>query len=377
MQPKKIIPLDPALPLRDDTPVNVTRSYLPPLEEYQAYLRQIWSSNQLTNRGQLVQDLEGKLAERLAVPHVLCVANGTMALQLAIDALDLRGDIVTTPFSYVATTSAILWQNCRPVFADIEADSLCIDPAAVEAAITDNSCAILATHVFGTPCDIERLGAIARRHKLPLIFDAAHAFGVEYQGRPLASYGDIATLSFHATKLMHTVEGGAVLTHSPQVRERLQLSHAFGHSGDEHSCLGINAKMSELHAAMGLALWPHLPEIRAARQRVHGYYERGLMGARTIRRPLWRDAARRNFAYYPVILRSESAVQAVLQRLADEHIHPRRYFYPSLNRLPYVAGDACPISEDIARRIICLPMAHDLRRQQLQAIVAGLLEAGD
>src|SRR5258708_2495809 len=222
--------------------INVTKSYLPPLEDYVKYLERLWASGRLTNHGELVQELELRLAEYLEVPYLRFVTNGTIAIQLALRALEILGDVITTPFSYVATTNSILWERCNPVFVDIRANTLCIDPDLIEAAITENTRAILAVHVYGYPCDVNALEGIAKRHNLKLIYDAAHAFACRIDGTSLLNYGDISTLSFHATKLFHTVEGGAIVSQSAEIAEKVDTMKSFGHVGDDYYSVGVNAK---------------------------------------------------------------------------------------------------------------------------------------
>ncbi len=227
-----------------------------------------WERGWITNRGILVKELEEKLKEYLKVPHILATTNGTLPLQIAIKALNLKGEIITTPFSYVATTSSIVWEGCKPVFVDIHPEYLTIDEEKIEEAITENTSAILATHVFGNPCDVEKIEEIAKKYNLKVIYDAAHCFGVEYKGRSIFDYGDISTCSFHATKLFHTGEGGALFTKDEELMHKLFYHHNFGHKGQEDFYgLGINAKMSELQAAMGLAVFPYLEEIMAGRRK--------------------------------------------------------------------------------------------------------------
>jgi dTDP-4-amino-4,6-dideoxygalactose transaminase len=357
-------------------PIMVTRATLPPLEEYVGYLEQIWSSHLLTNNGPLVRKLEDQLRDYLGSPHLWFVNNCTTALQITIKALGLQGEIITTPFSYVATTGVILWENCIPVFVDILPGDLTIDPEQIEAAITPRTCAILATHVYGFPCDVAAIEAIARRHGLKVIYDAAHAFGCRLGGRALASYGDVSCLSFHATKVFHTAEGGAVVINGdPALAERIRLMRAFGHRGDDHQCIGINGKNSELHAAMGLCNLPRLRNSLALRQTQHENYTRLLAGS-PIRIP--RSSATHfeyNYGYYPVILPNELTVLLVLRELAHLRIHLRRYFYPSLNRLPYVAGPACAVSDQVAVTTLCLPLSDVVTPEVQEEVVAALILA--
>lgn len=348
--------------------IFVTKPFLPPQAEYERQLTRIYQNHQLTNQGPLLCELEEKLGKFLNVKHFQYVTNGTIALQLALEALDIQdGEVITTPFSYVATTSSILWQRCKPVFVDIEPHNFTIDPDKIEAAVTAKKTrAIMPVHVFGYACNVEKIQQIADKHGLKVIYDAAHAFGSVYKGRALADYGDVSTLSFHATKLFHTVEGGACVVKDETVNKKLDLIKRFGHNKDEHYLLGINGKQSEFHAAMGLAVLPHLPEIIAARKRVCERYDKLLAGA--VGRPAVQKELEYNYAYYPVVFKNEAELLRVFDALAKENIFARRYFYPSLNTLPYLKEKtACPLSEDICSRIACLPLYpalqdHDILR---------------
>lgn len=355
-------------------PVFVTRSYLPPRGEYETYLERIWANRQLTNQGPLVQLLERRLRRFLGVEYLQFLANGTLALQLALDVLEIHdGEVITTPFSYVATASSILWQRCTPVFADIDPETLCIDPAGVESAITKHTRAVLGVHVFGYPCDVDAIEAVAARSGLKVIYDAAHAFGVRYRGKSLLAYGDVSACSFHATKVFHTVEGGCCVVHDRAVDARLELAKRFGHEGDEHLQLGINAKNSEFHAAMGLCNLEHFDEIVSGRRKCSECYDRLLAGR--LRRPVLRPDCEYNYGYYPVIFESEKQLSEALERLAKEQVFPRRYFWPSLNCLPYLERKACcPVSEDIASRILCLPLFPELADDTIELIVKRIFE---
>lgn len=349
--------------------INVTKTFLPPLEEYTRLLERVWETHWLTNRGELVKELEEQLKEYLGVGDLLCVSNGTVALQLAIRALDLKGEIITTPFSYVATTSSIVWENCTPVFADIEEDTLTIDPEKVEAAVTEETSAILATHVFGNPCDVEAIDEIAKRHGLKVIYDAAHCFGVKYKGQSILNWGDVSTLSFHATKLFHTGEGGAVVCKDPEIAARVYYMHNFGHKGPEDfQGLGINGKMSELQAAMGLAVLPKTEDVIRLRREVSERYD-ALLSFEGLRKPTFRDSADNNFSYYPVIFDSEEALASAKERLEALNINPRRYFYPSLCSLPYVSKTReFQASVKVSESILCLPLFHDLSEEDQRLI---------
>ena len=357
----------------DSEPIFVTKSFSPPAEEYQRYVAQILASSQFTNNGPLLCELEGKLRDFIGVENLQFVTNGTVAIQLALRGLGItEGEIITTPFSYVATTSAILWERCSPVFVDIDPKTLCIDPNKIEAAITPKTRAILAVHVFGIPCDTDALADIGQRYGLPVIYDAAHAFGCIYKGKSLLSYGDVSTCSFHATKLFHTIEGGAVICRDTEVHKRVDLAKRFGHTGDNHICLGINAKASEFQAAMGLCNLPRVPEIIADRRRSVELYD-SLLG-NVVTRPAIPADTVYNYAYYPVIFDSEQTLLTVKSALEAQNIHLRRYFYPSLNTLPYLpTRQSCPISEDVSLRIACLPLFYGLNEVQLRNICTIIL----
>ena len=361
-------------PLMPDRPINVTEPFLPPLEEYTEYLKGIWERNWLTNQGPLVQELEQKIQayHGLSMP-VHCVANGSLGLQIALKALGVKGEVITTPFSYVATTACPLWEGCTVKFADIEPDTLTIDSKAVEAAITPKTEAILATHVFGNPCDVEALDAIGAKHGLAVIYDAAHAFGVSYKGKSILDYGDASMVSLHATKLFHTVEGGFVVAKAPAVSEKMEWMRRFGHKGtDGFHGVCTNAKMSEFHAAMGLCVLNHIPKIIEDRKRVCEIYDAAIAESRlsTIH---YRSGANRNFSYYPVIFETETSLLQVLKNFNDNGIYPRRYFHPSLNTVGHLVDfQHMPLSEDIASRILCLPLYWKLDGEELDCIVTSL-----
>ncbi|MEJ7664628.1 MAG: DegT/DnrJ/EryC1/StrS family aminotransferase [Hymenobacter sp.] len=342
-----------------------------PLEEYGAYLTGIWERARLTNNGPLLLQLEAELRQYLDVPHVHVTSNGTIALQLAIRALALTGEIITTPFSYVATTSAILWENCEPVFVDVEPRTFCLDADKIEAAITPRTSAILATHVYGYPCDVARIAAIAERYKLRVVYDGAHAFGTQVGGRSLLSYGDITTCSFHATKLFHMGEGGAIFTPDARLSAHLNLLKSFGHVGDEHLTLGINGKNSELHAAMGLCLLPRVAGFIRARAERYAWYRRELAGL-PLTYPVPPPDTAYNYAYFPVLFEDAAQLLHVQAHLAEHGVDSRRYFFPSLNQLPYLAGARCPVSEAVAGRVLCLPFYPQLSPADV-CRVAGLV----
>lgn len=349
--------------------INVTKTFLPPIAEYERYLQDIWSRGWITNHGPLVNELELQLKERLGLDFLLFVSSGTTALQIALRALDLKGEIITTPFSYVATTSSIVWHGGEPVMVDISSDTLNIDAKKIEAAITERTSAILATHVYGNTCDIDAIQEIADRHGLVVIYDAAHAYGTRYRGRTAFAYGDISATSFHATKLFHTVEGGAVVARTPELLRRLALMRNFGHtSPTEFECAGINGKNSEFHAAMGLCNLNYIGKILEVRRELSGHYDRKLEGL-PLRRPSIAPGCDHNHAYYPVIFESEQMLLHVVETLTFHNIHPRRYFYPCLSSLPYLGRTFdTPISDAIAPRVLCLPLYHSLSTEEIDMI---------
>lgn len=348
--------------------IPVTKPFLPPIEEYNAYVAGIYKRNWLTNNGPLVNELELKLKEYLDLPHLLYLSNGTIALQIAIRALELKGDIITTPFSYVATTSSIVWEGCQPVFVDIDPQTLNIDPTKIEAAITPNTSAILATHVFGNPCDIDAIDAIAKKHQLKVIYDAAHCFGTTYKGQSVFAFGDIATTSFHATKLFHTIEGGAVFANDPELIRRMALLRNFGHNGPEDfGGVGINGKNSEFHAAMGVINMKYVDAILASRKEQSHRYDQALIGVEHQAIAITPESEF-NYAYYPIILPSTERLLKIQETLNADKIFPRRYFYPSLNGLNYVNYYSTPVSESVSSRILCLPLYYDLTTEEIDFV---------
>lgn len=348
--------------------IPVSKPFLPPKNEYYKLIDQVWNRNWLTNNGPLVNELELKLKKHLNLDHLLFTTNGTIALQLAIQGLDLKGEIITTPFSYVATTSSIVWENCTPVFADIDPKRLTIDPEKIKSLICEKTSAILATHVFGIPCHIEEIEAIAKENGLKVIYDGAQAFGTLYRNKSLLDYGDICTLSTHATKLFHTIEGGAVISKSADVLKKMAYMRNFGHSGAEKfEGIGINGKNSEFHAAMGLTNLAYIDDILRNRQVLCAQYDNWLLG-KGIQRPEIPLDTSYNYSYYPVIFESEKIALNVFQNLLRQEIFARRYFYPSLSSLSYTGQQATPVSDDIASRILCLPLYHDLSSVEVDMI---------
>lgn len=355
--------------------ITVTKSFLPPQEEYNKILKRAWDKGWITNRGELVLELEYKLKEYLGVKNVIAMTNGTLPIQIAIKALGLKGEVITTPFSYVATTSSIVWEGCTPVFVDIHPEYLTIDETKIEAAITEKTTAIIATHVFGNPCHVEAIEAISKKHNLKVIYDAAHCFGVTYKGQSIFNYGDISTCSFHATKLFHTGEGGAIFCKDRNLYNSLFYHHNFGHDGPEQfQGLGINAKMSELQGAMGLAILPYMRTVLEARKNNVDYYLEVFGNNDKIQLLKLRQDTTWNFSYFPVVFKDEETLLMVEKALNKKNIFPRRYFYPSLNKLAYTAQNSMPISETVAERILCLPLYVGLTKSDLKLIVNIILD---
>jgi dTDP-4-amino-4,6-dideoxygalactose transaminase len=353
---------------------------MPDKEEFLKFVDGIFASRILTNQGELVRELEQRLAAYLGTPHLLSCANGTLALMMGLRLAGLNGKkVVTTPFTYVATLSAIFWEGCIPIFADIDPETLCLSPETLRECLKRHPdiAGIVPVHVFGNACDVEAIDGICREHGIVCLYDAAHAFGAHYRDRSLFAYGDYAIGSFHATKLFHTVEGGCLIARNAQDKHRAVLLRAFGHLGDDHYSLGFNAKLSELHAAMGLAILPQVAMLIEARRKACAYYEAHLPSD-LYSRPRLMGGLEYNFAYFPIMLKGEETVLALMDNLAKEHIFPRRYFYPSLTTLPYLPPSAratpCPVADDIAPRILCLPLSAEIEEEALARICASITQ---
>jgi len=349
--------------------IPITKPFLPPQEEYAHYLKGIWQRQWITNMGPLASNLELTIKDYLKVNHLLFVTNGTVALEMAMKGLELQGEIITTAFSFVATTSSIVWSGCEPVFVDIERESLNIDPNKIEEAITDRTTAILATHVYGNPCNVDAIELIAKKHNLKVIYDGAHAFGVKLKDQSIFNYGDVSICSLHATKLYHSIEGGLIMTNDPEFLKKLALMRNFGFNGPEAFAeLGINGKNSEFHAAMGLVNINHLPEIIEKRKTVSDRYDQNLQGLRA-RRPKWHEESANNYAYYPLIFEDIQVMLNCMEYLKVNEIFTRRYFYPSLaSSLPYMEYKKLEVTDDISSRVLCLPLYPDLTTEEVDLI---------
>lgn len=359
--------------------IPVTRAYLPNKEKYKAYVDRIYDAAWLTNNGVLLQELEQRLKNHLGVKHLTLVANGSLALQLAYKALDLKGEVITTPFSFAATTSTLVWEGLTPVFADVDPKSFDLDPNNIEPLITDQTSAIVPVHVFGNPCEVEEIQTIADKHNLKVIYDAAHAFDLQYtnsqgEAQSVLNYGDISTLSFHATKLFHTIEGGAIITNDDDLARKIRLLINFGITGPTTiESVGTNAKMNEFEAAMGLCVLDEIDTIKTQRERIWKTYQQELTGR--VEFQTWNPQSQNNHAYAPVLFESEAELLKVEVKLKENNIIPRRYFYPSLDTLDYLKNNqACSISRDIASRILCLPIYPGLSELEQKKIIEKIVE---
>ena len=362
--------------------IYVTRPSLPALTELQPYLEQIWSSGILTNGGPLHEQFEAALAKELPAPAVSLFCNATIALAIALTSLRITGEVVTTPYSFVATSHALHWNGIRPVFVDIDSNTFNLDPRRIESAITSKTTAILAVHVYGTPCDVDALQGIADRYGLRLIYDAAHAFGVARAERSVATYGDASVLSFHATKVFNTFEGGAIVCADPKLKQRVDYLRNFGYA-DEVTVVapGINGKMNEFQAAVGLLQLKHFEEERRRRERIDALYRRSLSDVAGIRCVEPPHDASRNYGYFPILVDPEYSMtrDALYERLRQFGVYARRYFYPLISEfpmyrdLPSAAPENLPVSHVISRRIICLPIYASLDpsdAERISAIIA-------
>lgn len=355
--------------------IQVTKPVTPDLSRVQQYLDGVHQRSWLTNNGPLVRELTERLREYLGVKHLLLTANGTLALQVAYKALNVEKEAVTSPFTFVATPSAMKWQGISPRFADVDPKTLCLSPASVEKALTENTQAIVPVHVYGNPCDVESFEQLSVDKGLPVIYDASHTFSVNYKGQSVLDWGDASTLSFHATKLFHTVEGGAIVFKNAEVLERAQRMVNFGLGGapEDIDVPGINAKMSEVHAAYGLCMLDSIDEILERRAEVLSTYHAGLEGV--VSMPQWRDETTNNAAYAPVLLKSEAECLEVLDQLRQIGVAARRYFYPSLNQVQEFSDgshEECPNSVDVASRAICLPIYPDLALSDVHRIIEAV-----
>ncbi len=347
----------------------VTQPYLPPLEEFLPYLEKIWGNRVLTNCGPFHRQLEEELCQFLGVEHIALFANGTLALVTALQSLRIAGEVITTPYSFVATSHSLLWNGIKPVFVDIDPNTLNLDPSAIEAAITPHTTAILPVHCYGHPCNVEAIQKIADNYNLKVIYDAAHAFGVEDEGGSILRHGDLSVLSFHATKVFNTFEGGAIVCPDAKTKVRIDQLKNFGHAGETNVvATGINGKMSEFNAALGLLQLKHIGKALARRKEIDAIYRERLQNVRGIHCLEGVGEKVANYAYFPILVGTDYPLKRdELNQLLKEHdIFPRRYFYPLISEFPMYRGlhtanrDNLPVAGLAALQILCLPIYPDL-----------------
>ncbi len=364
-------------------PIYVTQPYLPPLEEFIPYLEKIWENKWLTNNGPFHQQLEHALCEYLGVKHVALFANGTLALVTALQTLRVTGEVITTPYSFVATAHSLLWNGINPVFVDIDPTTFNIDPDKIEAAITPHTTAILPVHCYGYPCDVDRIQKIADNYGLKVIYDAAHAFGVQNQAGSVLQYGDLSILSFHATKVFNTFEGGAIVCPDAMTKQRIDYLKNFG-IADETTVIapGINGKMNEIQAAMGMLQLRHVDEVITRRQEIDHLYRQGLEGVEGLSIPVMPTTLRHNFSYFPILIEPSHPLSrdALYEKLKSRGIFLRRYFYPLITDFPMYRGLSSANLENliqatkVARKVLCLPIYPNLQLGQVERIIKLIAE---
>jgi dTDP-4-amino-4,6-dideoxygalactose transaminase len=359
-------------------PIYVTQPYLPPLEEFIPYLEQIWENKILTNAGPFHQQLEAALCEYLGVKHISLFSNGTIALVTALQALRITGEVITTPYSFVATAHSLLWNGIKPVFVDIDPDTLNMDPAKIEAAITPHTTAIMPVHCYGHPCDVEAIQKIADNYNLKVIYDAAHAFGVKNQHGSILNYGDLSVLSFHATKVFNTFEGGAIICPDAKTKLRIDQLKNFGFV-DELTVVapGINGKMSEINAAFGMLQLQHIEHALARRKEIDATYRELLKDIKGIRCVQDAGEAEANYSYFPILIDADYPMSrdSLYQKLKDQNIFARRYFYPLITDFPMYRGlpsaqrENLPVATDAALKVLCLPIYPALSTDNMHKII--------
>lgn len=366
--------------------IYVTQPALPPLDEFNELLEEIWQNKILTNNGPFHQRFEAELAEYLGVKHISVFANGTIALITALQALRVSGEVITTPFSFVATTHSLRWNNITPVFVDIEPERLNMDPERLEAAITPNTSAVMPVHVYGNPCDVDRIGDICDVRGLKLIYDAAHAFGVAFRGRSVLTFGDLSVLSFHATKAFNTIEGGAIVCHDERMKRRIDLLKNFGFTGETTVIeSGINGKMNEVQSAFGLLQLKYIDDYIARRREIAGQYRKGLDGIAGLRMLGEAPETKHVYPYFPVLIEEEEFGRSrdwVYEELKKREIFSRRYFYPLISEFPMYKNldsarpENLPVATKVARQVLCLPIYPALRDDDVSRIIDIIREMG-
>ncbi|MFC0398973.1 DegT/DnrJ/EryC1/StrS family aminotransferase [Paraburkholderia rhizosphaerae] len=362
--------------------VPVTQPYLPPLAEFTPYLEQIWSNKWVTNDGPFHHQLEAALCERLGVEHICLFSNGTIALITALQALDISGEVITTPFSFVATTHALHWNRIKPVFVDIDPVSMNLDPAKIEAAITPRTSAILPVHVYGNPCEVEAIERIAAKHGLRVLYDAAHAFGVQRDGQSILRAGDMSILSFHGTKIFHTFEGGAIVCRDAEMKRRIDRLKNFGIVDEVTvAATGLNGKMNEVQAAFGMLQLKHVDYALAQRARIDSRYREALGGLRGLKLHQIDSNNTRNHAYFPIRITPEFPISrdALFEQFRERHIAVRRYFYPLISEfvpyrdLPSASRENLPVASEVSSEVLCLPMYTMLEAAEQERIIEIIL----
>ena len=363
--------------------ILVTQPLLPPLDEFTPYLEKIWNAKWLTNNGQFHQQLEKELAEFLGVKYISLFVNGTLALIIALQVLRITREVITTPYSFVATTHALWWNGIKPVFVDIEPEHCNLNPEKIEAAITPKTTAIVPVHVYGNPCNVERIQEIADTYGLKVIYDAAHAFGVEENGNSILNYGDLSVLSFHATKVFNTFEGGAIICHDEKIKKRVDYLKNFGFT-DEITVVapGINAKINEFQAALGLLQLKYIDKAIEQRKKIANYYRENLEDIKGIRFLEDIESVKHNYAYFPIFVDEKEygmKRDELYEKLKEHNIYGRRYFYPLISQFsPYKGLDSAkpenlPVAERIAEQVICLPIYPDLDLEKVKVISAIII----
>lgn len=356
----------------------VTQPYLPPLEEFIPYLEEIWKNKWLTNNGPYHQQLEKALCEYLGVEHLALFTNGTIALVTALQTLKITGEVITTPYSFVATAHSLVWNNIKPIFVDIDPVSLNLDPTKIESAITPQTTAIMPVHVYGRPCDVEAIAKIADTYGLRVIYDAAHAFGVNYKNQSVLNFGDLSVLSFHATKVFNTFEGGAIVCPDAKTKQRIDFLKNFGFA-DEVTVMapGINGKMNEVQAAFGMLQLKHIDYAITRRREIDNFYREKLALIRGIKILLPCKNSTQNYSYFPILVEASYPISrdALYEKLKEQNIFARRYFYPLISEFPMYRGlnsaqrDNLPVASDISLRVLCLPIYPDLELHELENII--------
>ena len=365
-------------------PIYITKPYLPPLEEFNKYLQEIWESKILTNQGKFHEEFEQLLADYLGVKYVSLFTNGTLALVTALQTLRITGEVITTPFSFVATTHSLWWNKIKPVFVDIEPNTFNLDPSKIEAAITPQTTAILPVHVYGNPAQVEKIQEIADIYGLKVIYDACHAFGVRLNGQSILNFGDLSVLSFHATKVFTTFEGGAIIARDETTKKRIDFLKNFGFAGETTVVApGINAKMNEFQAALGILQLKYIEEAIEKRKKVAEAYKERLYNIKGLRLLNDIEGVKHSYSYFPILIDEEEfglSRDEVYHRLKKNNVHVRRYFYPLISQFPSYKGlesakaSNLPVAEEITKKVLCLPIYPELCNRDIDFIVRIIIE---